>query len=189
VLYHASKIAGIKVLTPHISNHGKPLLYLSTKRENVLVYLSNAIEKHCKQVGFHHEGMYRKWGSYGFTQEGVLCLQEYYPNATVDTYQNEPGYIYRVEHLEQYENLPDIPQAVMTEYNAEITDCEYVPDAYEEIMKAVETGQIVLQRFKDNSQAMLDWIEKTIKAEYNNAGEHPEYREFLQAKFNFCPRL
>ena len=40
MLYHASPTGGLTVLTPHVSNHGHPLVYFSKKRENVLVYLS-----------------------------------------------------------------------------------------------------------------------------------------------------
>lgn len=69
--YHASQVANLKELLPHISNHEKPLVYLSSKRENVLVYLSNAVEKHCKEIGFEHSGSNRKWGSYGF-ENGIL---------------------------------------------------------------------------------------------------------------------
>ena len=29
MLYHASPIGGLIVLTPHISNHGRPLVYFS----------------------------------------------------------------------------------------------------------------------------------------------------------------
>jgi hypothetical protein len=54
--YHASPIKDLKILEPRISNHGVPLVYLSKKRENVLVYLSNAVEKYCKETGFVHEG-------------------------------------------------------------------------------------------------------------------------------------
>ncbi len=35
MFYHASKNADIKVLEPRISNHNLPLVYFSTKRENV----------------------------------------------------------------------------------------------------------------------------------------------------------
>ena len=45
MFYHASQIEGITTLEPRVSNHDIPLVYFSTKRENVLVYLSNAIEK------------------------------------------------------------------------------------------------------------------------------------------------
>ena len=48
--FHASPIEGIKILKPQISEHGVPLIYFSKKRENVLVYLSNAIEKYCKET-------------------------------------------------------------------------------------------------------------------------------------------
>lgn len=54
--YHASPIGTIKQLEPRTSNHGVPLVYFSKKRENVLVYLSNAIERYCKETGFSYDG-------------------------------------------------------------------------------------------------------------------------------------
>ena len=36
MFFHASPVPNLKKLTPHISNHGTPLIYFSTKRENVL---------------------------------------------------------------------------------------------------------------------------------------------------------
>ena len=62
MLFHASPIPNIKTLTPHVSNHGKPLIYFSSKPENTLVYLSNAVEKCCQEKGFVHSGVYTKWG-------------------------------------------------------------------------------------------------------------------------------
>ena len=46
--YHASPVEGIRQLEPRVSNHSVPLVYFSKKRENVLVYLSNAVEKYCQ---------------------------------------------------------------------------------------------------------------------------------------------
>jgi hypothetical protein len=185
MFFHASKTPGLTTLKPHVSNHGKPLIYLSEKRENVLVYLSNAVEKHCKQTGFQHNGIYRKWGSYGFTKDGILRLEEYYPNATFDTYKDESGYIYSVEHIENHSCQADIPYAVVSEQDVPATACEYVPCAYEAIRQAAENGEIVLQMYADNSQDMLKWIEKTIREEYQNAERNPEYRDFLKVKFDF----
>lgn len=62
--YHASNVANIKELIPGVSMHGKPFVYLTTKRENALVYLSNAVEKYCKEIGFENSGKYYKWCSY-----------------------------------------------------------------------------------------------------------------------------
>jgi len=61
------------------------------------VYLSNAIEKLCKESGYVHVGSWHKWGPYGFTRDGILTLQEYYPGALWETYKNVSAYIYSAE--------------------------------------------------------------------------------------------
>ena len=72
--YHASQIKNIKILEPRISNHNKPLIYFSKKRENVLVYLSNAIEKYAKENGFEYNGIFSKWGPYSF-KDGIFIKE------------------------------------------------------------------------------------------------------------------
>ena len=94
MFYHASQVKDIKILEPRISNHNIPLIYFSLKRENVLVYLSNAIEKYCKETGFIHDAKWHKWASYGFESDGTLRIDEYYPNALIDTYKGVSGYGY-----------------------------------------------------------------------------------------------
>ena len=59
--YHASQIKGITKPEPWVSNHGIPLIYFSKKRKNVLVYLSNAVEKYCRDTGFAYDGQWKKW--------------------------------------------------------------------------------------------------------------------------------
>ena len=114
MLYHASKVPDIKIIKPAVSNHEKPLIYFSEKRENALVYLSNAVEKHCRQTGFSHNGRWKTWASYGFTNEGILRLDEYYPNATKDTYIGVSGYIYSVIGDKNVEKQTDIPYAYVS---------------------------------------------------------------------------
>ena len=183
MLYHASPVADIKVLAPHISNHGWPLLYFSTKRENTLVYLSNAVERFCRETGFEHGGPYHKWATYGFDCAGLLVLDEYYPDATRETDQGVSGYIYFVDRLEQYEWQKDIPNAVITERETAVCGCEYVPDAYEALRQAASQGKIILRKYADNSEKMLAWIQRVVQKEYIEAS--PEYRAFLKAKFPF----
>ena len=72
MFYHASQIEGITTLEPRVSNHEIPLVYFSTKRENVLVYISNAIEKFCKDTGFAYDGKWQKWGLMGLMKMVVL---------------------------------------------------------------------------------------------------------------------
>lgn len=183
--YHASQIADIKVLEPRISNHNTPLIYFSTKRENVLVYLSNAVEKHCKETGFIYNGKWHKWASYGFEPDGTLRLDEYYPNAIEDTYKGVSGYIYSAEDICENGNDINISNAVATSKPVTVTDIEFIEDSYYEILKAAESGLIKIRRYEDMSDKMLAWIENTIKNEYAEAKNEPDYRCFLKAKFDF----
>ena len=183
--YHASQVGGIEVLEPRVSNHNTPLIYFSTKRENVLVYLSNAVEKYCKETGFSHIDKWHKWASYGFDSNGILTLNEYYPDAIEDTYKNVSGYIYYVESIQEDENSINISNAVTSSEPAVVTNVEFIEDAYSEIIKASEAGLIKIHRYEDMSDKMLAWIENTIRNEYANAENEPDYRHFLKAKFLF----
>lgn len=181
--YHASSNGEIKILEPRISEHGKPLIYFSRKRENVLVYLSNAVEKYCKENGFVYDGKYQKWGPYGFEEDGKLRLEEYYPNALKETYQGVSGYIYSVEDIKNINRDIPIPDVICGSEAVKIDSVEYIADAYDEILKAERDGLISILSYEDLSDKKKRWLEKTIKEEYENASDHPEYRFFLKAKF------
>lgn len=183
MFYHASSVKGIKTLEPRISNHDIPLIYFSEKRENVLVYLSNAIEKYCKETDFNHSGVWHKWASYGFDKDGILTLEEYYPNALIDTYKSVLGYIYTAEKVNNSGDTINVPYAVTSREKVEISGCEFIVDAYDEIIKAEENGLIRITRYEQLSEAKLKWIADTMKREYETASQHPEYRYFIENKF------
>ncbi len=183
MLFHASPVAGIQVLEPRVSNHGTPLVYLSDCRENVLVYLSNAVEKFCREAGFPPRDSYRKWGSYGFGEDGVLKLDEYWPNATRETYEGVSGYVYAVKGGDDLKPLADIPHAYVSSKPLQVAECEFVPDAYQAMEQAAEEGKLHLSFYGENSEAMLEWIEKSVRQEFEEAKDDPDYREFLKAKF------
>lgn len=183
MLYHATQVKGIAVLEPRVSNHDRPLIYFSKKRENVLVYLSNAVEKYCRETGFSHAGKWTKWGPYGFTKDGILYIQEYYPNALEDTYKGVSGYIYGAEKVADSGFELQIRDAVTTDKPTPVTYCEYVADAYEEILKAEREEKIQLLRYEKPSPERLEWMERMIRDEYGKAADQPEYRHFLKGKF------
>ncbi len=185
MFYHASQTGDIKILEPRISNHNIPLIYFSSKRENVLVYLSNAIEKYCNETGFVHSGKWHKWASYGFDSDGTLRIDEYYPNALLDTYKGVSGYIYSVENVCVNEDIININSTVITSQPVTVTDVEFIEDAYDEIIRAAGIGLIKIRRYEDMRDKMLGWIEKTIRNEYSEAENEPDYRYFLKAKFSF----
>lgn len=185
--YHASRRPGIQVLEPHVSNHGVPLIYFSDRRENVLPYLSNAVAKYCRETGFSREGPWTKWASYGFTADGRLQLEEYYPHATEETYRGVRGYIYQVSRIIPTADDIQIPHAFATAKPVAVRGCEFIPDAYEAILEAERAGLIEIARYERlaANQTFMDWLRETIRREYREAEGKPEYRHFLRGKFDF----
>lgn len=186
--YHASQIKGIKVLEPRVSNHNVPLIYFSNKRENVLIYLSNAIEKYCKETNFNYNGIYSKWGPYSFTEDGRIQLEEYYPNATIKTYKGVHAYIYYINNVPGIEKLDDIPYAFKTKIPTSVDFVEYIPDAYDAIIQEVNKGNIVLIKYDEFIKKKRDWLEHIIQKEYEETIDHPEYKYFLENHFDFLKK-
>jgi hypothetical protein len=183
MFYHASQVEGIRELEQRISNHNIPLIYFSKKRENVLVYLSNAVEKYCKETGFEYNGTWKKWGPYGFDKDGRFRLEEYYPGATEKNYKGVSGYIYHVEKIEDSGFQVQIPDAATSSLPVKVEGAEFVPDAYEAILEAEKNGLITILRHEDMPEKMKEWNRKTIKVEYETSADHPEYRHFLKGNF------
>ena len=181
--YHASSVKGITQLKPQSSNHGIPLVYFSAKRENVLVYLSNSIEKYCMETGFPYDGKYQKWGPYGFDKDGRQQLEEYYPNALISTYKGVSGYIYSAYTISDSGFPVQIPDAAASSAPVDISGVEFIPDAYEAILQAEREGLLTIIRYEEMNDKKRAWVEKTILEEYKNASDHPEYRHFLKGNF------
>ena len=175
--FHASATGGIIRLEPRISNHGIPLIYFSRKRENVLVYLSNSIEKYCRETGFAYDGKWQKWGPYGFEKDGRQRLEEYYPNALESTYRGVSGWIYRAETIADSGFSTGIPDAATSSIPVDVIGAEFVPDAYEAILQAERDG------LYEMTEKMKAWNRRAILEEYDAATEHPEYRHFLRGNF------
>ncbi len=185
--FHASQIGKIKTLEPRISNHNIPLIYFSDKRENVLVYLSNAVEKVCKEGSFTFDGLWYKWGSYGFEKDGRLRFEEYYPNALEDTYKGIEGYIYSCSKIAPYQKLDiKIPNTFITAQKTTVDNCEFIPDAYNEMINAEENGLITILLYNEfiSNIKRREWLKKTIIDEYRNNSAHPDYRFFFESRFS-----
>lgn len=182
--YHASPVKDIYVLEPRISNHGIPFIYFSKKRENVLVYLSNAVEKYCKETNFLYDGIWQKWAAYGFNEDGRQRIEEYYPNALEKTYKGVEGYVYMTEEIEEADFQTQIPDAATSSAAVKVTGVEFVPDAYEAILEAEKQGLLTIDRYEEMTERRKEWLRKTIKKEYADATDHPEYRHFLKGNFS-----
>lgn len=181
--YHASQTKNIKELIPHISNHKEPLIYFSEKRENVLVYLSNAVEKFCKENNFKWTGVWNKWASYSFDSNGLLVVEEYYPNALIETYKGVSGYIYFIDNVDGIKKQEDIPFAYTSSNSVKVSGYEYIKDAYEAILEAYKNGKIKIVRYEEFIKTKKEWLYKIIRKEYFDPDITEDYKFFLENKF------
>lgn len=182
--YHASPTAGIKTLIPYSKENNGIFLYFSEKRENVLFYLGDAVKRYCLKTGYKHNGSFTKWTTYGFTADGKLIYEEYYKNAAQDTYRGVSGYIYKVQNPSGLQSC-GIPFAARADVPIKVTGCEFIEDAYDEILKAANAGLIILKKYEDLSEQRLIAIRNTVKSEFDNPSAGAEYQHFLRGKFPF----
>ena len=188
MFYHASNINNLMTLKPHMSMHGKSMVYFSNKRENVLVYLSNAVEKYIREKYNRSLNNYKKWATYGFTKDGRIRLEEYYPNALEETYKGVKGYIYEVNTLDLPSTITNINNVFTIDHNVDVSGVEVIDDAYLEIVKAENQGLIEIERFENLSDKKREIIENMILSEYVNT-ENQDYKEFLYEKFVYMRQL
>lgn len=186
LLYHGSKIPDIKTLKP-FGNGEKPVVYFFSKRENTLIYTSNAIERFCKETGFAYNGKFSTWGPYGFDRDGTLRWSEYYPNALKETFCGAEGYIYTVK-TDSAQVCGNIPSAYVSETPVEVLNCEYIPDVYQEILKMESLGKLRVSRYEDMSDGSKVWLQKTINSQYAQPNIAPDYKYFLENKFDFLKK-
>lgn len=187
MFYHASSIGDLKILKPHVSMHGKSMVYFSNKRENVLVYLSNAFERYIKEKYDRLPLKYKKWATYGFSEDGRIRIEEYYPNATEETFKGVKGYIYSVNDLDNLDSIENISNVFTVDTAVDVDNVEVVEDAYKEILEAEQQGLIEIERFEVLTEKKKEFVKNMILNEYKNA--ESDYKEFLYDKFEYMREL
>ena len=116
-------------------------------------------------------------------ENGIQRIEEYYPNALEKAYKGVSGYIYSVSNVIESDIDIKIPDTVSTSLAVDVESVEYIEDAYEAILQAEKDGLITIMRYEEMTPQMKEWNIKTIKEEYENAIDHPEYRHFLKGNF------
>ena len=184
IYYHASPVPDLTILEPRDAGAG-PRLYFSAARENTLVYLSNPVERFCRETGFPWKGPFQKWATYGFDCAGLPVLEEYYPGYFQETFGGVPGYIYSAVKVPDPRPMREIPRGYWTDGRVAVEQIEAVPDALAAMEEAARRGLMRLKSYDAHPPRVRRWIEETVRREYEAGGGHPEYRAFLRAKFPF----
>ena len=148
ILYHGSNTANIQVLQPHLADHDRPYIYMSTLEVVAAFYMCNAVERPYY------------WFPYGFDKEtGVPVYHELYPDALKEVSDGVSGSIYIVD-ADEDSILPfkNIPVARLATQPVKVLKEIKVENAYDLFMQYVAEGRMKIGRFEDKTEkAIANW--------------------------------
>lgn len=142
--YHCSPTAGLTVLEPRKpKSFEKPArVYMTTLLPMALMYAVQNYEY-----------------SYGYTKEGQIYFDEYFPNALEILYRGKSASLYLCDP--QSTESTQIPNEAVAESAVPVTSETYIPDAYEALLEQERLGALVIYRYHELSERKLDWIRTT----------------------------
>ncbi|MBR3935017.1 MAG: hypothetical protein IKJ57_00530 [Oscillospiraceae bacterium] len=176
ILYHGSNTFGIETLEPHLADHDRPYVYMSTIEIVAGFYMVNAVERPYY------------WFPYGFDRNGKVQYDELYPDALREVSEGKSGCIYAVE-ADEKDILPfkNIPCARLATVPMKVIGCTEINDCYEWLLEQEKLGTFEINRFEDKSEKEMQWWYKTILdyIDRKRMIETPDcsYAEFVRRKF------
>ena len=176
ILYHGSNTFGIETLEPHLADHDRPYVYMSTIEIVAGFYMVNAVERPYY------------WFPYGFDRNGKVQYDELYPDALREVSEGKSGCIYAVE-ADEKDVLPfkNIPCARLATVPMKVIGCTEINDCYEWLLEQEKLGTFEINRFEDKSEKEMQWWYKTILdyIDRKRMIETPDcsYAEFVRRKF------
>ncbi len=139
--YHCSPIPGLKQLVPQKpQNFDKPaLVYMTTSLPMALMYGIRNFEY-----------------TYGYTGEGQIYLDEYFPDALRILYAKKSGSLY--ECAPQSTQTTKIPNEVVSAQPVQVLREIDIPDVMEALLEQERLGALVIHRYEELSPKMKEWI-------------------------------
>lgn len=141
--YHCSPTVGLKTLKPRIPEQfSKPAgVYLTTLLPMALMYTIQNYEY-----------------TYGYTNDGKIYFEEYFPNALEILYRGKSGSLYLCDPKEIKPTR--IPNEVISEKEVPVLQEIPIPDAYEALIEQERKGTLVIRKYRELSKEMQQWILK-----------------------------
>lgn len=139
--YHCSPTAGLTVLEPKTpEGFQKPKgVYLTALLPMALMYGARNYEY-----------------SYGYTKEGQIYFEEYFPHALEVIYQGKSASLYRCAP-EKWETTR-IPNEAVSAAAVPVLSETPIPDVYEALLEQERLGALVIRRHHELSPKTLAWI-------------------------------
>ena len=145
--YHCSPTAGLTVLEPR-----KPVSFEKPARVYMTTLLPMALMYSIRNYEY----------TYGYTREGQIYLEEYFPHALEILYRGKSAslYICAPENAESTK----IPNEAVSETDVPVIREIHIPDALEALLEQERLGNLVIHRHHELSEGMLNWI-RHVEAE------------------------
>lgn len=144
--YHCSPVAGLVILEPRKpASFDKPAaVYLTMLLPMALMY-----------------GVRNYEYTYGYTREGQIYLDEYFPDALEELYRGKSAslYICAPETVE----TTRIPNEAVSEREVPVLEEIHIPDVCEALLEQERLGTLVIHRYGEISEKQLAWIRKVEK--------------------------
>ena len=161
--YHCSPVSGLKVLEPSKpESFDKPArVYMTTLLPMALMYSIRNYEY-----------------TYGY-MDGQIHLDEYFPNALEILYRGKSASLYLCDP-ESTESTR-IPNEAISETAVPVISETFIPDACEALLEQERLGTLVIHRYHELSEGMLNWIRRVeadgIRKSYllNSPGPMADY--------------
>lgn len=141
--YHCSPTAGLTLLKPR-----KPEAFEKPAR----VYLTTLLPMALMYAVRNYEY------SYGYTKEGQIYFEEYYPNALEILYRGKSASLYLCDP--ESTETTQIPNEAVSEKAVPIVSETHIPDALEALLEQERLGALVIRRYHELSEEMLNWIRR-----------------------------
>lgn len=141
--YHCSPTAGLTVLEPRTPAvfEKPPRVYMTTLLPMALMYSIQNYEY-----------------TYGYTKEGQIYLDEYFPNALEILYRGKSASLYLCDP-ESTESTK-IPNEAISETAVTVISETYIPDACEALLEQERLGTLIINRYHELSEKKLEWIRR-----------------------------
>lgn len=162
--FHCSPAAGLKVLEPRKpeSFHKPKCVYMTTLLPMALMYGVRNFEY-----------------TYGYTKDGQIHFDEYFPNALEILYKGKSASLYRCAPVDTA--TTKIPNEVISETNVEVVSELVIHDIYEALLEEERKGTLIIRRYGELTEKMMEWI-RCVEADeirehdlLHNNGPRAEY--------------
>jgi len=117
--------------------------------------------------------------TYGYTKDGQIYFEEYFANALETLYRGKSASLYVCAPAAA--ETTQIPNEAVSTQDVPVLSETVIPDAYEALLEQERLGTLVIRRYHELPDRMLEWIRK-VEADVickhdllNNPGPMADY--------------